>query len=119
VFTRGQPSIDNDAAYAPVTIVSGSAGQQVFAPAGPVSPAALHAPQYSPLNAVAYPAFDELHRDWTNLFHPLPPTAASAPAPDANPFATLRNWGMQAVAGLRVTVFGRPQSPSLKGSGGY
>jgi len=103
--------------YAQRTIV-GTTGQQRWGEGG-VSPVklgtAMHMPQYSPLSQIAFGPFDANNRNWTNLFHPQPPTADKTPRPDWNAFDTLNNWPMRAASGLRTTIFGGPQQASPKG----
>jgi hypothetical protein len=99
-------------------VLAGRTGGQQFI-GGAASPVAigdnLYRPQYAPLSKVAFAPYEIAHRTWTNLFHPQPVTADRTPRPDWNPFRMLRNWPMQAAAGLRYTVFGGPQTPSPRG----
>lgn len=120
LYTRG-PALEGPArkrAYADGTAiaVAGLARMFVGSVDSPVVTAnGMYYPQYTPISRMADQAYSATHRTVDNLFHPPAPTAAAAPRPDWNPFAGIRTWPNRAVAGIRQTVFGQPQGPSLKG----
>jgi hypothetical protein len=116
-----QPSSMADSSSVTATlenrVIGGPAGQQRFlSGAAPVVVgSAMFQRADAPLAQVAFAPFDATHRTFQNLFHRPAPTDDATPRPDWNVFATLQNWPMKAVAGLRTTIFGGPQSPRPTG----